>query len=112
MYYKLYRRRYYIYTGLAILLLIFLFYKNQESKANYEKYKQYVENSNNDNNNRRKGARININTYQTPPPCDGCPGENGKAVYLTVSFISRFLIIVLITKFKSVNFIERRRSWH
>ena len=29
-------------------------------------------------------SRINRETYTTPEPCNGCPGENGQGVQLTV----------------------------
>ena len=30
-------------------------------------------------------SRINRETYVIPEPCQGCPGENGQGVQLTVS---------------------------
>jgi len=34
-----------------------------------------------------KKIRINRETYTTPEPCRGCPGEDGQGVQLSVIFI-------------------------
>ena len=94
MYYKLYRRRHYIYIG-AVFLGIFLYltykshtidYENGNVESNYENYKGKSGNDNNKNKNIRK-SRITMETYKAPDPCVGCPGENGQGVYLTVNMI-------------------------
>ena len=63
MYYKLYRRRRYIYM-IALFIGIFLII----------------------NTKNRKPA-ITIESYTEPDPCVGCPGENGQGVFLAVNMI-------------------------
>ena len=75
MYYKLYRRRYYIYLAIGILVVLFIF-----------------NNSTNDENTielTRNNRRINIENYVEPEPCHNCPGENGRPVYLNVNNLSK-----------------------
>lgn len=43
-----------------------------------------LNNNNNNNNGQNPSGRINIFTYVEPEPCNGCPGEMGQAVRLTV----------------------------
>ena len=91
MYYKLYRRRNYIYVGLFLAVFIcYLYVANSgDTKKQYEQgYRE-----------KRSGERVNINNYKIPEPCIGCPGENGKPVYLNVS---KFLIISIKYKNKTV----------
>lgn len=38
----------------------------------------------NDKTENLKKQRITIDTYVSPPPCIGCPGENGTGVVLSV----------------------------
>lgn len=93
MYYKLYRRRHYIYIG-AVFLGVFFYltykshtidYENINAESNYEKYKGKAGKDNNNKINRK--PRITMETYKEPDPCVGCPGENGQGVYLTVNMI-------------------------
>lgn len=91
MYYKLYRRRQYIYFGAIIVAIIFLLSANRKSDS--DDSDRRVKNF----KKRNDAGRININTYVEPEPCKGCPGENGSPVYLNVRIlllnISRFSIV-------------------
>ena len=78
MYYKLYRRRQYIFLVAFLVVLFFYFYTSSGGKP----YSQNIQVKTGDSFRR---ARINAETYQVPEPCSGCPGENGRAVYLSVN---------------------------
>jgi len=95
MYYKLYRRRHYIYAALIFLGIVFLI-KNNSTRTSfgtnddadfvkYKKRKAYEELSEKIQDVK---PRINMQTYVEPKPCNGCPGENGGPVYLTVNQIN------------------------
>ena len=79
MYYKLYRRRQQIFLLLAVVFIIFIFTLKSNSKTDGKKPLEAIV-------VRKKGERVNMQNYVPPPPCDGCPGENGQGVSLTVSF--------------------------
>jgi sortase (surface protein transpeptidase) len=110
MYYRLYRRRHYLYLAALFLGLFCLFVYRSNSyptesnpEADYKKYKEKkslnknnekINNENEENNyekkkdenNEKKKQRVNIFNYKIPEQCNGCPGENGQAVYLTVKY--------------------------
>ena len=74
IYYKLYRRRKYIYmTIVAVGFCLLVFNGNQNS---YLSETQLVHEK-----VLKEGEKFE---YKIPKPCYGCPGENGAAVYLNV----------------------------
>ena len=90
MYYKLYRRRQYIYLLAAVFGVIFLYnYRPSISSTSASSsrddesphHAKKLENLADD-------PEITILTYKEPEPCKSCPGENGQAVVLTVSLIN------------------------
>ncbi len=96
MYYKLYRRRKLFFLGIFLILIVFVFFYANDSSVDQASSNSQIRQklsifnhddklNNNDNENRFKAkrARINAETYKTPAPCVGCPGENGRPVYLT-----------------------------
>ena len=87
MYYRLYRRRNQLYILLGVVLVI-IFYFSKNSLNTDTKYEEPVVDD--DKKIIASIKRINIQNYVPPPPCGDCPGENGKPVYLTVSY--NFLI--------------------
>jgi hypothetical protein len=96
MYYKLYRRRYTIYTIITILFIIVLLNNNLNSIDESTNYDKNSHDSNNLNKNvkRFNNVRINMQNYVVPDPCNDCPGENGKAVYLSVNLIISSVVIL------------------
>ena len=98
MYYKLYRRRQYIYLGIFVACVLFLLLQksqiNDDSRHG-DKQNHIEENPNiphmpldkddADNKLPQKKPRVNMQNYVEPPICRGCPGENGAAVFLNVS---------------------------
>jgi hypothetical protein len=77
MYYKLYRRRHRIYVAAFVIIsLYFLIFHHDSQKNADKKSLGYRE--------QELRARINIDTYKQPPPCNECPGENGAGVTLNV----------------------------
>ena len=85
MYYKLYRRRYTIYALVTILFIFILLNNNLNSIDQTSNSKSRRDsNSFNINVKRSNNVRINMQNYILPKPCNDCPGENGKAVYLNV----------------------------
>ena len=73
-----------LYCATGLLFFSFIAYLNHslddhvslDSKQSENNVKREVKNLRKD--------RINMQTYVPPPPCVGCPGENGAAVHLTV----------------------------
>lgn len=87
MYYKFYRRRTQIYILVAIVLVIIFYFSQSGGSSSSSDANQNDEILVGDMKIKgRNGAkqRINMQNYQPPPLCGDCPGENGKAVYLTV----------------------------
>jgi hypothetical protein len=101
MYYKLYRRRQYIYLGLFIAGILFLM--SQKSEINNNSRHTNDPNHGDENPNiphmhidkpvggdgsddpvPPKKTRVNMQNYKEPPICKGCPGENGAGVFLNV----------------------------
>jgi hypothetical protein len=41
----------------------------------------------------KKAVRINMQNYVPPPPCEGCPGENGAPVLLSVYLLNTLVFI-------------------
>ena len=54
------------------------------------------------NPNERK-VRINRETYTIPEPCNGCPGENGAGVSLTVIQYQTILLVLSFVLFRPKN---------
>ena len=80
-YWFLYRRRNRFTTILIVVFLLLCFvYLNSNSKSS-DQGKQHQRPKRNPN---ERKIRINRETYTTPEPCHGCPGENGGGVSLTV----------------------------
>lgn len=85
LYWFLYRRRNKVLITLLIIIGVFLYlFRNDTnlSKATEQfgaRAARYI----------RSNARINRNTYTTPQSCQGCPGENGQGVALTVCSTER-----------------------
>lgn len=112
IYYKIYRRRQYVYMAaifLSVLFTISILSKPTTYEPNEPSRRRGKLSANNNNNDGEGGEqnnpierpgeklvaqpnaqRININNYVEPEQCSGCPGENGRGVTLTVSLI--FLI--------------------
>lgn len=88
MYYKLYRRRKYIYFGILTLGIVVLILKSNSSNTYTNNVNDKVDEKNKDKDGEphhpQKSQRINMKTYVEPEPCLGCPGENGAAVFLSV----------------------------
>lgn len=88
MYYRFYRRRHSIYLAVAVILVLFVLFNRQDNSDTKDSSKKSGVFGKRDSDvvdgGRRGGARITIDTYQVPPSCNGCPGENGAAVHLTV----------------------------
>lgn len=91
LYYKLYRRRHYVYLAglfISMLFIISLLNNNKPSEGTsaVRNAGRVVDNNQNPVKGAKKaaGERINMNTYVEPPQCVGCPGENGAGVKLTV----------------------------
>ncbi len=64
-------------------ILFFLYHNDNEVSSRNMKYQK-------DRPKRTydvKKVRINRETYTTPEPCQGCPGENGQGVQLTVIYL-------------------------
>ena len=108
MFYKLYRRRKFIYIGLFLLGVLFLAFNQNLPASNENRIKslnykiendEFNKNPNVNNQNlnlvpnpnlnpmhnlKQNNGRINMQNYVEPEPCVGCPGENGNAVFLSV----------------------------
>lgn len=90
LYYKLYRRRHYVYfAGLFISMLFIISLLNNkpsEGTSAVRNEGRVIDNNQNPVKGAKKaaGERINMNNYVEPPQCVGCPGENGAGVKLTV----------------------------
>jgi hypothetical protein len=76
---------------LVFLGLIFLIRNNStrssfgtNDEADYLKYKKRKADQELLEKLEKVKPRISMQTYVEPKPCNGCPGENGAAVYLTV----------------------------
>ncbi len=69
MYYRVYRRRQYIYVFLAFLFLLYLFYGSSDKKSASSSRSELGERRN------KASGRITMDTYVPPKNCDGCPGE-------------------------------------
>ena len=86
MYYKLYRRRQYIYLIAAVFGVIFLYnYRPSFSNTSSGQDGEEPRHAENSGNVAGDDSEITILTYKEPEPCKTCPGENGQAVILTVS---------------------------
>jgi polypeptide N-acetylgalactosaminyltransferase len=73
LYYKIYRRRKYLYAGIAIIGLIYILSINNSKST-----KTSLE----DSLKKQRSGRINIHNYVEPEPCKNCPGEMGSSVFL------------------------------
>ena len=93
MYYKLYRRRQYIYLGIFVVCILFLL--SQKSQTNDDSgdgdSRKHIEENPNIPHMPLVRPRVNMQNYLQPPVCKGCPGENGGAVFLNVIL---FFIVV------------------
>lgn len=72
MYYKFYRRRRTIYIlTIATATLFYLFFSKNNFETNSNSFFSYI----------------------PPDPCKDCPGENGRAVFLSVciAFFCKFI---------------------
>lgn len=83
LYWFIYRRRNKVLiTLISIFCILFFLYGNeQQVKSESQKSTRSVI-----KHIPRKKVRVNRNTYTTPEPCHGCPGENGAGVQLTVIY--------------------------
>lgn len=104
LYYKLYRRRHYVYLAAicASVMLVFLILNGEKPESGLNddggmprpgadnghdggvKARSGVGTGGGDASRKKAKERINIHTYVEPEQCKGCPGENGAAVVLTV----------------------------
>ena len=88
MYYRLYRRRHIIYLVVCMIIVIYFLTgssnnTNNDNQPNNDKKSKVL-----GNRDRERRSRISIETYKEPPPCRGCPGENGGGVTLNVLFLN------------------------
>lgn len=92
MYYRLYRRRAYIYILVAFIVVYFLLTRSGDTNENLAKNSEKpLKNFPAANENgMKKKSRISMSNYVQPEPCKGCPGENGAAVYLSVKNCEKF----------------------
>ena len=92
LYWFFYRRRNRLLLAIATIFFIlsFLYLHDSPSSSSSTAGEQSRRvRSSADRNGR--GIRVNRDTYTTPEPCRGCPGENGQGVQLTVTnTIDRF----------------------
>lgn len=77
IYFKIYRRRHRILLAFAITFV--LIYHNYQNDNDID-----VDNQFEASETRHRKSIVNINNYKAPPPCEGCPGEMGAPVNLTV----------------------------
>jgi hypothetical protein len=75
LYWFIYRRRNKFLILLMIIFCILFYSYHNDSSVNSQQIDKPKKNIKN---------RINRETYTTPEPCQGCPGENGQGVQLTV----------------------------
>ncbi|CAF1111639.1 unnamed protein product [Rotaria sordida] len=107
LYWFLYRRRHKFLIFLIIIFcILFFFYGNDykvssETKKPLDKPKII--------SNKRK-IRINRETYSTPEPCQGCPGENGQGVQLTAEE-SKNLDVVMKKEFFNLRASDKISLW-
>ncbi|CAF1122170.1 unnamed protein product [Adineta ricciae] len=106
-YWFLYRRRNRFTTILigVFLLLCFIYLKPNSEPSGQDKQNQRPRR----NLNERK-IRINRETYTTPEPCHGCPGENGAGVSLTANE-SKDLQQVLAKEFFNLRASDKISLW-
>ena len=111
MYYKLYRRRKFIYIGLAAFGILVLLLNQSPSNEQPKSGSKKEDEANHLNNLdypdhpdhpvvENKKQRINMRTYVEPEPCLGCPGENGAGVHLSV----RHFLVAIFSTFLLHNF--------
>lgn len=91
MYYKIYRRRNKLYIIIGAILLIFLYFDKNKSAGNERK------DNLNDLDDLFKVIEEKLDNkpkkrYIPPAPCEGCPGEDGAGVTLTVRRLYDFLL--------------------
>ncbi|CAF1270040.1 unnamed protein product [Adineta steineri] len=80
LYWFLYRRRNkFLILCIIIFCTLFYFHKNDTQQTSTTK-DQSIKLK---NIQYGKKIRVNRDTYSTPEPCQGCPGENGQGVQLT-----------------------------
>ncbi|CAF1565944.1 unnamed protein product [Adineta steineri] len=80
LYWFLYRRRNkFLILCIIIFCTLFYFHKNDTQQTSKTK-DQSIKLKNIEHG---KKIRVNRDTYSTPEPCQGCPGENGQGVQLT-----------------------------
>jgi hypothetical protein len=86
MFIKLFRRRrLFLYCITGLLFFAFIAYLNHSLDDHVNlKSKQYQEREKVEQKVVVNKNRVNMQNYVPPPPCNGCPGENGGAVQLTV----------------------------
>ena len=89
--YRRRRNRFIIVLFLVFTIIYFATKSNDNSSPNYKQLTDRQE-----RNIKANKIRINRETYTTPEPCLGCPGENGASVSLSV--------IEIDTKEKKFNF--------
>lgn len=78
------RRRRNRFIIFAILAFIVIYFFNQSGNGSYSSFEIEAEVHREVRSVNQKKPRINRETYTTPEPCHGCPGENGAGVHLTV----------------------------
>jgi hypothetical protein len=81
---KYYRRRYKFQIAIVVIIGTFLYFDLFKNKDNIDS-KLEVKEPKLNNKNEQKSFRINSKNYIPPASCNGCPGENGKPVFLSVS---------------------------
>ena len=87
LYWLLYRRRnkFLILLMIAFCILFFVYQNDHEvSSTNKGEILDLKKDYPDKQNVAEKKIRINRETYKTPEPCKGCPGENGQGVQLSV----------------------------
>ena len=64
--------------------MIFFFTRNNDNQSNNDKKSRVL-----GVRDIERRSRITIDTYKEPPPCRGCPGENGGGVTLNVNLTTQ-----------------------
>lgn len=93
MYYRFYRRRHSIYLAVAVVFILFVLFNRSDNDDIHDDTAKKSGRFGKRDSDGEKKQRITMETYKIPPPCSGCPGENGSPVHLSViydKFIFRF----------------------
>lgn len=79
LYWFIYRRRTKVLLCLMIIFCVVIYFHQNDSQPSSGAASPRIE-----RNVHGDKLRVNRETYSTPEPCRGCPGEDGQGVALTV----------------------------